>query len=194
MRPKKLLAAFIAPVVAVLVLAGCTETPSYGDSTQGYISGSGVWKEITPADRKTPLSFTSKLDTGAKITSADLLGTVHVINFWYAGCVPCNAEAPLLEKVATEYRGRVDFLGVNTYDQAATALTFEQKYHVSYPSAIDTNTAAIQYAYSKYIPPAAVPTTLVLDKQGRVAARVTGEVESADILTSLIDRVIAEGK
>ncbi len=183
------------PVIAAFALAGCTETPDYGQSaSDGYVSGAGVYKEIKPADRKTPLSFSSKLDTGAKISSAELKGKVYVLNFWYAGCAPCNAEAPRLNTVYKKYGSTVGFLGVNTYDQAATAMTFEQAHDVKYPSAIDTNTASIQYAFSSYVPPSAVPTTLVLDTRGRVAARVTGELDDASILESLIDTVIHEEK
>ncbi|MCU1469432.1 MAG: alkyl hydroperoxide reductase [Glaciihabitans sp.] len=198
MRPKRLLGAFVAAPVAAavigLLLAGCTETPDLGASTQGYISGSGVYKEILPADRKKPLSFTAKLDTGGTVSSAALLGKVHVLNFWYAGCVPCNSEASRLESSYNKYKSQVGFLGVNTYDQAPTSLTFEQTHGVTYPSAIDANTASVQFAFSSYIPPSAVPTTLVLDREGRVAARVTGEIESTDILNSLIKTVLAEGK
>jgi thiol-disulfide isomerase/thioredoxin len=194
-RKQTLLGMLVVPVVAAFVLAGCTETPDYGQSSSnGYVSGAGVYKEIKPADRKQPLSFSSKLDTGAKITSAELKGKVYVVNFWYAGCAPCNSEAPRLNKVYEKYKGSVGFLGVNTYDQAATAKTFEQAHDVKYPSAIDTNTASVQYAFSSYVPPSAVPTTLVLDKQGRVAARVTGELDDASILESLIATVIHEGQ
>jgi peroxiredoxin len=189
-------AALAASVLAVAVLAGCTESPSFssdGNNT-GYVSGSGVYKEIAVADRKPAATYTSVLDTGAKLTSAQLLGTVHVLNFWYASCGPCRVEAPTMQKAFAHYTGSVPFYGVDVYDQAATALTFESTHKVKYPSMIDTNTAAVQYAYSAYVSPDAVPTTLVIDKHGRVAARVTGEVESSTILTALIDRVIAQGQ
>jgi thiol-disulfide isomerase/thioredoxin len=182
--------------IAVALLAGCSESPSFssdGNNT-GYVSGGGAYSEIPPASRKPPVSFSTVLDTGAPVTSSQLLGAVHVINFWYASCGPCRVEAPRLEAVYEHYKGAVAFLGVNTYDQAATARTFEVTHKITYPSAIDTNNAAVQYAYSKYVSPDAVPTTLVIDKRGRVAARVTGEVEDASILTALIDRVIAEGQ
>lgn len=189
-------AAIAASVLSVAVLAGCTESPSFssdGNNT-GYVSGSGVYKEIAVADRKPAATYTSVLDSGAKVTSSQLLGTVHVLNFWYASCGPCRVEAPTMQKAYSHYKGSVPFYGVDVYDQAATALTFESTHKVTYPSMIDTNTAAVQYAYSAYVSPDAVPTTLVIDKHGRVAARVTGEVESPTILTSLIDRVIAQGQ
>jgi thiol-disulfide isomerase/thioredoxin len=193
---RRLLVVVAASAVAVGVLAGCTEDPSIasdGNNT-GYVSGGGVYAEIPVADRKSPLAFTATLDTGAPITSKQLLGKVQVLNFWYAGCGPCRVEAPRLEKAYKHYAGKVEFLGVNTYDQAATARTFEETHGVTYPSVIDTNNATVQYAYSNFIPPDSVPVTLVLDRHGRVAARVTGEVETTAILTDLVDRVIAEGQ
>lgn len=197
MNVRRLVVAVGAAALAVGVLAGCSQTPSIasdGNNT-GYVSGSGVYKEILPADRKAPASgFTAPLDTGGTITSKSLLGKVHVLNFWYSTCGPCRVEAKQLEMAYNHYDGKVEFLGVNTYDQAPQAREFEQTHHVTYPSVIDTNNAAVQYAYSKFVSPDAVPVTLVIDKHGRVAARVTGELESSTILTSLIDRVIAEGQ
>jgi peroxiredoxin len=195
-RTRRVIAAALAAGVAIAVLAGCTESPSFssnGDNT-GYVSGAGVYTEIKVADRKPAATFTSVLDNGTKVTSAQLLGTVHVLNFWYASCGPCRVESPRMEKVYAHYKGKIPFYGVDVYDQAATALTFEATHKVTYPSMMDTNTTNVQYAYSAYVSPDAVPTTLVIDKHGRVAARVTGEVDDASILTSLIDRVIAEGQ
>ena len=193
---RKTLIAIATSLLVAAALAGCTENPSIGsDSNQtGYITGQGVWKEIKPADRKPAISFSTTLDTGKKITSASLLGKVHILNFWYAGCGPCRVEAAKLDAAYNSYNGTIPFLGVNTYDTAATAQTFEQTHKVPYPSAIDITTASVQYAYSAYIPPDATPTTLVIDKHGRVAARVTGEVESTSILTTLIDSVVSEGQ
>jgi peroxiredoxin len=193
---RRLLATTVAAVIAVGALAGCTEDPSIAsDGTNtGYVSGAGAYKEIPPAQRKSPLAFTAKLDTGGAVSSKQFLGKVQVLNFWYAACGPCRVEAPRLEKVFKHYDGKVEFLGVDTYDQAATALTFEQTHKVTYPSVIDTNNATVQYAYSAFIPPDSVPVTLVIDRHGRVAARITGEVEEASILESLVDRVIAEGQ
>jgi thiol-disulfide isomerase/thioredoxin len=193
---RRVVVAVVVAALAISGLAGCTETPSFssdGNNT-GYVSGAGVYTEIKVADRKPAASFSSVLDTGAKVTSAQLLGTVHVLNFWYASCGPCRVEAPRMEAAYSHYKGSVPFYGVDVYDQAATALTFESTHKITYSSMIDTNSAAVQYAYSAYVSPDAVPTTLVIDKHGRVAARVTGEVEDSTILTSLIDRVIAEGQ
>jgi thiol-disulfide isomerase/thioredoxin len=195
MAPRRVLAAVVTSLLAIAVLAGCSQSPDYNSSgTTGYVSGSGAFDEIKPADRMKPVVFTAKLDTGKTITSADLLGKVHVMNFWYAGCGPCIKEAPLLEKVYKSYDGTIPFVGVNTYDQAGTALAFESHLGITYPSVIDVNTVTVEFAFSKSIPANAVPTTLVIDKHGRVAARVTGELTDPSILKSLIATVVSEGQ
>jgi peroxiredoxin len=193
---KTLIVTTLAAVLAVGVLAGCTEDPSIAnEGGTGYVSGSGVYKEVPPAQRKAPEApFTATLDTGGTITSKQLLGKVHVLNFWYAGCGPCRVEASRLEAAYKHYKGAVAFIGVDTYDQAPTALTFEATHHVTYPSVIDTNNATVQYSYSSYVSADSVPVTLVIDRHGRVAARVTGELEEASILEDLINRVVAEGQ
>lgn len=196
MNPRRLVGAIAAPLVAIALLAGCAETPSIASAgtNTGYVSGAGVYKEFKPADRKSPVKFSSVTDAGDKVSSSQFLGEVYVLNFWFAGCGPCRVEAPRLEKIYKQYDGKIPFLGVNTYDQAAQSLTFAKRFKITYPSAIDVNTVSVQYAFSKYIPPNAVPTTLVIDKHGRVAARVTGVIEDPSILASLIDTVVSEGK
>ena len=188
-------ALIVGGIVATLILAGCAEDPtgSAAQNNLNYATGS-PYKEIPPADRKAPVKFLGLLDTGEKVSNKTFLGKVHVINFWYAGCGPCRVEAPRLQSAFSSYSGSVPFLGVNTYDQAASALTFEKAHNVTYPSVIDVNDTAVQYAFSASIPANAVPTTLVIDQQGRVAARVTGIIEEASILKALVDKVVGEGQ
>jgi peroxiredoxin len=193
---RRVLGAVLAGALSMAFLAGCTQNADFAsDGNQtGYVSGGGVYTEIKPADRKPAETFTATLDTGTKITSAQLLGKVHVLNFWFAACGPCRVEAARLEKAYNHYSGTIPFVGVNTYDSAPTAQAFEAAHKVTYPSVIDATTTSVQYAYSGFVPPDAVPVTLVIDKHGRVAARVTGVVEQATILTDLIDRVVSEGQ
>jgi peroxiredoxin len=195
-RTRRVIAAWLVAALGVGALAGCTESPSFssdGNNT-GYVSGSGVYTEIKVADRKPAANYSSVLDTGAKVSGDQFIGTVHVLNFWYASCGPCRVESSKMEKAYVHYKGTVPFYGVDVYDQAATALTFESTHKVTYPSMIDTNTANVQYAYSSYVSPDAVPTTLVIDRHGRVAARVLGPIDDVSILTALVDRVVAEGQ
>jgi hypothetical protein len=85
----------------------------------------------------------------------------------------------------------VNFLGVNVRDQAATAVSFNERFGVTYPSIMDQNGQA-QLSFASQVPPNAVPTTLVLDAQGRVAARILGQLQDPSILLTLINDVAAE--
>jgi len=194
--PRTLRAAVaVAAVGATLFLAACTSDPlaqQYlnGDN-KGYISGDGTVTEVAEADRGAPVQFEGTDVEGNTISSSDYAGKVLVLNFWYAGCAPCRAEAPLLEQLNTEHQGAdVSFLGVNVRDQADTALSFEKNYGITYPSIVDTD-GALQFAFSGTVAPNAVPTTLVLDTQGRVAARILGRVSEASILDTLITSNLA---
>jgi len=184
-------------LLAVALLAGCSSDPlaeQYESGTeQNYISGDGVYKEYAAGERSDPVDYEGVSDTGEAISSADYAGEVYVVNFWYAGCPPCRLEAPDLEQLSRDYAEQgVAFLGVNTYDQADTSLAFARKFDVTYPSIIDANDVAVQFAFSGSVAPNAVPTTLVLDREGRVAARWSGLISEPSILESMIDRVLEE--
>ena len=117
-----------------------------------------------------------------------------VVNFWYAACAPCRAEAGDLEEIYQEYQEQgVDFLGVNVRDSAETASAFMRTFSVSYPSVIDTesDTGGVLLDFSGYVAANTVPTTIVLDSQGRVSARISGSIEPST-LRSLIDTVVGE--
>jgi peroxiredoxin len=195
MRKLSTLVIASAAVVA-LSLTGCSSDPladQYREgSNKNYIAGDGSVTEIVLENRGEPITFTGTTETGETVTSADYLGNVLVVNFWYAGCAPCRAEAPDLEQVYTETAPQgVNFLGVNVRDQAATAISFNERFGITFPSIMDQDGKA-QLAFSSQVPPNAVPTTLILDAQGRVAARILGQIKDASILSTLIRDVAAE--
>ena len=185
-------------LLAVVVLAGCTSSDSlaqqYRDGNEkGYIAGDFQVVEIPEPDRGEPVAFEGVTETGERVSSDDYRGGVLVVNFWYAACGPCIVEAPLLEEVWQEYQDQgVSFLGVNTYDQPATALSFARDNNVTYPSVIDVNDGKVKLAFAQVTPIQATPTTLVLDRGGRVAARVIGQLASASILSTLVADTLAE--
>lgn len=190
------------PVVAALMLAavalvGCTSNDDlaqqYRDGNEkGYIAGDFQVVEIPIEDRGEPVVFEGVTETGETVSSDDYRGGVLVVNFWYAACGPCIVEAPLLEEVWLEYQDQgVAFLGVNTYDQPATALSFARDNNVTYPSVIDVNDGRVKLAFAQVTPIQATPTTLVLDSDGRVAARIIGQLASASILSTLVDDTLA---
>ena len=182
--------------VIALGLTGCSSDPlaeQYREgSNKNYIAGDGSVTEITLDNRGDVITFSGTTETGATVSSADYLGNVLVVNFWYAGCAPCRAEAPDLEQVYTETApSGVNFLGVNVRDQAATIDSFNVRFGITYPSIIDQDGQA-QLAFAAQVPPNAVPTTLILDAQGRVAARILGQLKDPSILSTLITDIAAE--
>ncbi|SDR89871.1 TlpA family protein disulfide reductase [Agrococcus carbonis] len=176
-----------AAAMVALVLTGCASADGVagqvGDA--GYIAGDGFVTEFAPAERGAPAAFSGPLATGGEFDSASLDG-VTLVNFWYAACPPCRVEAPVLAELHAEFGDRVDFLGVNVRDGAAQALAFEEQFGIDYPSILDDETAEAQLAFTGIVAPNAVPSTIVLDAEGRVAARVSGAVTDTSILSTLL--------
>jgi thiol-disulfide isomerase/thioredoxin len=187
-------------LAVALILSGCSSTDKlatdYGNGgSTNYTNDSGLPVLVKASDRTKQLDFSSKTDDGMPLSLKDYRGQVVVVNFWYATCAPCRAEAPILEGLYEKYQDQgVTFIGVNTSDQADTALSFEKQYGVTYPSVIDVDSGAARLAFSGAVAASAVPTTFVLDKKGRIAARLVGELESASILNTLISDTMAEAK
>ena len=147
--------------------------------------------EFAPQDRGEPVALSGTTLTGDPLDLADLRGDVVVVNVWGSWCPPCREEAPVLARASADYAARdVSFVGVNVKDNRPAALAFEDRYGITYPS-IDDSSGQGVLALSAYVPAAAVPVTLVLDRQGRVAARVLGTVREST-LRALLDAVLAE--
>lgn len=193
--PGPTLVAALALAIAV-ALSGCTGDPladKYGGN-EGTSSSDGSFIEFAPADRGEPIAFEGTTDTGMVISRDDYAGEVLVVNFWYAICAPCRAEAPDLQALAAKYQDSgVSFLGVNTEDQPETALAFARKFGISYPSVMDSGDAVVRLAFAGQAAPSAVPTTLLLDKSGRVAARFLGQITQSN-LDTVIRELLAEEK
>ena len=192
--------ALTVPAIAAataLFLSGCTSNDALANqyrsgSGQNYIAGDGSVSEFAAANRGAPVAFSGTLADGTTVSSKEYAGKVLVVNFWYAGCPPCRVEAPDLQSLSEKYASQgVSFLGVNLYDSASTAASFEKDKGVTYPSVLDRDTGSVLLAFSKTVPPKATPTTLVIDKQGRVAARILGAIPDKSILDSLISDAVA---
>ncbi|NLB46897.1 MAG: TlpA family protein disulfide reductase [Microbacteriaceae bacterium] len=194
-------AASLAAALAAVTLVSCsTDTPGLADQWQetgdkGYVEGDGSTTSFAPGDRTEPIEFSGVTEFGGTLGSADTLGEVTVVNFWYAGCAPCRFEAPWLVEVYDEFEGKgVQFVGVNTRDQAAQAQQFAEQFGVEYPSILDAEGGReTQRAFAGQVPLNAVPTTLVLDTEGRVAHRVVGMLAASSQLRALVQETLAEG-
>lgn len=183
-------------ISATLVLGGCAANdPLAVESTEkNYTSADGTITEIPAGNRGEPIVFESTNTTnGTPISSKDFLGNVVVVNFWFAACPPCRYEAPDLSDLATTYANDgVQFLGVNVYDGLAGAQSFEKSFGIPYPSVLDADDGAVRLSFANELPPNGVPTTLILDRKGRVAARVSGAIMDRATFESMLDSVVAE--
>ncbi|MBN9629875.1 MAG: TlpA family protein disulfide reductase [Actinobacteria bacterium] len=178
--------------LGLVLLTGCAESSDLGDSeSQNYVSGDGTVSEFAPANRGEPIDFSAPSETGETITAEQFRGQVMVVNFWYAACPPCRTEAPWLEELHQQFSvDGVQFLGVNVRDTAATSLSFTTAFGITYPSVIDDQ-AEVTAAFAGIASPTAVPTTVVLDREGRPAARIVGLIEPST-LEALIETALAE--
>lgn len=183
-------------LASALALTGCSSgndqlaQRAQNDGTN-YVAGDGSVQEIAPADRGEPVEFESTLFDGSAVSAASWEGEVTVINFWYAACAPCRVEAPDLADLHEEFSPEgVQFFGVNTRDTQPTAEAFERNFGIEYPSMEDRD-GDVMLAMTDYVPPSAVPTTLVLDKQGRVSSRILGVAEPGT-LSALISAALEE--
>jgi thiol-disulfide isomerase/thioredoxin len=189
--------ALIAVAVS-LALAGCTSDSlatdyNSNDANGNYVSPDGTTKTIAAEDRGSSVNWSGTTDRGDKLSSSDYAGKVVVLNFWYASCPPCRAEASSLEKLNSTYSDKgVVFVGVNVEDSGPTARSFEKAHGVTYPSILDADEGGMRLAFAGKISPTAVPTTLVIDAKGRVAARFSGLITSPLLVGTILDATLAE--
>lgn len=194
-----LLAAVVAVVVGAVTLVGRQDqgsaaagVTSSAGSGEGYVGGDGTRKELLPAQRAAPRELSGTTLDGKEFRLADHRGEVVVVNTWAHWCAPCREEAPALQRAWEKLRARdVQFVGVNTRDDAPPAQAFVDKFGLTYPSVSDPD-GVLMLAFRDTVPPSALPSTLILDRQGRVAVRWLGKV-SETTLRNLVEQVLAEG-
>ncbi|MFQ6172291.1 TlpA family protein disulfide reductase [Oryzobacter sp. R7] len=196
-RPATRLAGALAAVALLLGAAACSEDPNSvaaqakaGDQ-KGYISGDGTVETIAVADRGEPVELSGDLVDGGTWDSASRRGKVVVVNVWGSWCAPCVAEAPELQEAWAGFErasAPVEFIGIDFREGPERGAAFLKRANITYPSLSDESGVLILALQGKA---PTVPTTLVLDRDGRIAARVNGPV-SATTLRGLVDDAVAE--
>jgi thiol-disulfide isomerase/thioredoxin len=182
---------------AALLLGGC----STGEGTAVDVNNGGQFRfvagtpsgEVIPEDeRATAPGFTGELLGGGDFDSADLTGDIAVLNFWGSWCAPCRDETPEFQEVYTEVRDEgVQFLGLNVKEtDAQFAQAFVDSFGIEFPSVYDPR-GEVALAFRDY-PANAVPSTIVLDREYRVAAVYTSQISQEDLRT-VLDRLLEEG-
>lgn len=175
---------FILIAVSALVLTSCGNVGS-STAQESYISGNGAVTFISSADRAMAPKLSGDTLYGTKFDFTDK--KIAVVNVWASWCSPCRAEIPALIALSQKYPD-VQFMGILTRDNLANAEVFARQLAVPYPNFIDDS---LLLGFRNTLPANAIPTTVVIDKQGRVAARISGPATVGG-LSNLIERLTAE--
>jgi peroxiredoxin len=181
---RRLTAVLATAVLTAAGLAGCG-----GDSWADKCTTAEGVVECAP-DQRTPVKDVSgELLDGKKYDLKQDAGKVVVVNFWGSWCAPCRAEADDLEKTYQSTKDKnVAFLGVNVRDDRDAAIQFERN-RVTYQSIYDFDgKVALQFDVTQ----TSTPATLVIDRQGRIAAAIR-QATTQTQLQPLVDKVAAEG-
>lgn len=179
------------PVLGALLLAGCTDVLGTGDGD--YVPGTGNVTEVDAADREDPVEVSGETVQGDDLDLADLRGQVVVVNVWWSGCSPCRSEMPMLVDAESELpTDETEFVGINIRDLAPeNAAAFERDLGVDYASIYDPGSETLD-EFGRYRP-SSMPSTAILDRQGRVAALISGEIPSKTTVVTIVEDLLAEG-
>jgi thiol-disulfide isomerase/thioredoxin len=181
-------------VLLVLGAAGCTtsgaDEQTHSASQTGYVGTKQNLTRIAPADRRpVPTVAGTSLD-GHPLSTADYAGKVVVVNVWGSWCPPCREEGPALQAASEQTKGKAQFVGITTRDATPTQpQAFVRANDITYPSIFDPDGKTL-LAFAGALPPSAIPSTLILDAKGRLAARVLGPITTIT-LVDMVDDVAA---
>jgi thiol-disulfide isomerase/thioredoxin len=190
-RTTSLAALVTGALLSATALAGCSNDAVGSSGDQGFVSGKGVITLLKVADRKMPGAVAGTTLAGRHTSLADYRGKVVVVNVWGSWCPPCRAEAPVLADAARDLSGKgVAFLGINSRNpERSGPRAFEERYKVPYDSIYDPGGRTL-LAFHGTLTPNSIPSTVIIDSRGRVAASVLGEV-TRNTLDDLVDEVRA---
>jgi len=175
-------------LAAAIVLAGCSGPAASGQAADPGFNRVGETVFAT-SNRPAMPALTGPTLSGGTLTLSSLLGHVVVVNVWASWCGPCKAESPALVQVARNTAARgVVFVGIDENDQNGLAQAFLARIGCLYANLADP--AGELLAQLRMLPPA-VPSSLVIDRHGRVAARVIGPATGAQ-MASLIQGALSK--
>lgn len=184
------------PVIAASMLAGaaaCSTSGSDGGtaSNAGY-AGSQPLVTYPVAKRQPAPVIAGTTLTGTHLSTASLRGKVVVLNIWGSWCTSCRVEGPFLQEAYEQTKAKgVVFLGIDTRDTTDAAKAYDIAQHITYPSLQDP-TEALILKFRSIVPSTSVPSTVIIDRQGRVAVRDIDNFGSTQSLLSVLDPIVAE--
>ncbi|MBT2543763.1 TlpA family protein disulfide reductase [Streptomyces sp. ISL-44] len=186
-------------VAGVMTLTSCDDADGGGKSSGSaggnYVVGKGGISTVAKGERDEAPKLDGATVDGKTLDTTELKGKIVVLNVWGSWCPPCRAEAPGFAKVSKELADAgkdVAFVGINTRDNSTqNATAFEESYGITYPSLYDPDGKLMLRFPKGTLNPQAIPSTIVLDKEGKIAARTLIAVNETQ-LRSMIDPLLAE--
>ncbi|MEV5437812.1 TlpA disulfide reductase family protein [Streptomyces sp. NPDC052682] len=182
-----------AAVAALLVSACGSGGTSGGGGDTNFVTGTDGIDTVAQGKRTPAPDLSGKTLDGKTLDVADYKGKVVVLNIWGSWCNPCRAEAKYFAKVSQEYAGKgVQFVGINTRDSSlGNAVAFEKDFGITYPSLYDPTGKLMLRFKPGTLNPQAVPSTLILDRDGKIAARSLSALSDTRLL-KMLKPVLAE--
>jgi thiol-disulfide isomerase/thioredoxin len=186
-----------AVLAATLIVVSCARTgadePTRSAGQVGYPTVPRNLTRIPPEQRlELPIVSGPALGSNRTISSQDYRGKVVVINVWGSWCPPCRKEAPDLQAASVETKDSAQFIGITSKDyDPAPAEAFVRSFQITYPSIYDPN-GKVLLAFAGELPPSAIPSTMIIDRQGRLAVRVLSEVSKITLVNMIND--VANGR
>ncbi|WP_329118921.1 TlpA family protein disulfide reductase [Streptomyces sp. NBC_01465] len=184
-----------AAAVGALTLTACSSATNVSSSSGSrYVTSTSGIATVALSKREAAPDLSGETLDGAKLdVASDYKGKIVVLNVWGSWCPPCRAEAPNMQRVSEELKSKgVEFVGINTRDASKSpARAFEKDFGVEYPSLYDPAGKLLLRFPKGSLNPQSVPTTIVLDKNGKIAARKAGGMD-VENLHKMIDPLIAE--
>ena len=184
-------------LAAMLMLAACAGTGADEQTrSAGQVGYPDVARNLTrvPPDQRKELPTISgpALGSNRTISTQEFRGKVVVINVWGSWCPPCRKEAPDLQAASVETKDIAEFVGITSKDyDPAPAEAFVRSFKITYPSIYDP-TGKTLLAFAGELPPSAIPSTMIIDRQGRLAVRVLSEVSKITLVDMIND--VADGR
>ena len=193
-RVRRRAALTVGAAVAALLVSACgSGGTSGGGGNTNFVTGTDGIATAAKGERAPAPELSGKTVAGKTLDVADYKGKVVVLNVWGSWCNPCRAEAKYFAKVSKEYAGKgVQFVGINTRDtNLKSAAAFEEDFGISYPSLYDPTGKLMLRFERGTLNPQTVPSTLVLDRDGKIAARSLSAL-SEERLLKMLKPVVAE--
>jgi thiol-disulfide isomerase/thioredoxin len=178
-----------AAVLGCLLLAvgatGCSSLSGSGD--KGFYTGPGDVNVVEAGSRGDPVDLQGEDLDGKPIDLADYRGEPVVVVVWGSWCGPCRGEAPDVVAAANQVADRAQFVGINLRDAStSTGQAFVRRFDVPYPSVFSPDGKAM-LQFRGTLSPNSIPSFVVLDDEGRVAASILGALPSTRTLVDLVD-------